>query len=259
MQIDLALSLFDADLPTTIATAAAVEDLPISGIWVADHFSGAVVGRSWSRDPFVALGAIAQVTSSVRVGPLVANVRNRHAAQLASATNSLASLAPGRTVLGIGSGAAPGSRFAVEHDAVGTELGDAESRRARLVEHITAVRSLHDANRHRDPRLAVTDGASCPPIVVGASAASTVDVAVEHADGVNLRSGPRLSELVQRARRAGSDFEVSVLEWFTLDPGEVVRIQELGVDRLVVGVDADRSIAEIESRVGEIAAAMSAG
>ena len=63
---------------------------------------------------------------------LVANITNRHPAQLASGINSIQSLAPGRVRFGVGSGAAPGSRFAVEHDMIGKQLGDLDGRRSHL-------------------------------------------------------------------------------------------------------------------------------
>lgn len=263
MLVDVALAPFDADVTKLIAAGCAAEAAGASGVWTTDHFSGAVVGRRWSRDPFVVLGALAQATEHVRVGPLVANVRNRHAAQLASAVNSLASLAPGRTVLGIGSGAAPESSFAVEHEAIGTDLGDDAHRRSLLAAHITAVRALHSvsatgapaprgvaADAVSDPRLAVTDGSPCPPIVVGASARATVDVALELADGLNLRSGPRVPELVEHARATrGDSFEISVLVWDDSTAEQLRDLDDLGVDRVIIGVPAERSSDEVAALV----------
>ncbi len=246
MRFDLALNLFGADLSHVVQVARLAEAAGVDGLWVPDHFSGAVVDAQWSRDPLVALGALAVSTDRVRLGPLVANVRNRHAAQLASAANSLASLAPDRTVLGIGSGAAPGSRFAVEHEAIGTELGDVTFRRGLLVDHIETVRRLHREATERldgtngvgDGRLAVTDGAPPPPVVVGASARSTVEVAIDHADGVNLRAGASVDELIDVARRSATgDFEISVLVGTDVARPDVDRYRDRGVDRVVVGVD----------------------
>ncbi len=236
------LNTFDADVPRLVRAAVDAEDAGLDGVWVPDHFSGAVVGRRWSRDPFACLGAVAHATRRVRIGPLVANIRNRSAPQLASAINTVASLAPGRVVLGMGSGAAPGSRFAVEHEAIGTEFGDAAFRRGLLVDQIREIRRLHDRSAPSDGRLAVTDGTPCPPIVVGASARSTVDVALEHADGVNLRATGRTVELVDRSRAArGGDFEISVLIGPDVGPETFDRWRDVGVDRLVVGVDLTES------------------
>jgi len=260
--VDLALNPFEADLPTLVEVGVAAEQHGVAGLWTADHFSGAVVDSRWSRDPFVTLGALALATERVRVGPLVANIRNRHVAQLASAVNSLESLAPGRVVLGVGSGAAPGSRFAVEHDAIGTDLGSAEYRRSILRTSISELRQLFDVEAEDgsdvrgdslDPLLAVTDGAPCPPIVVGASARATVDVALDHADGINLRHGPKVPELVERAREArGEAFEVSVLVWHDVDGAVLRGLRDVGVDRIVVGVLASHSAVEVTATVDRV-------
>ena len=237
MRIDVAINPFDADVSDMVDLAVRLEDGGIDGIWVADHFSGSVVNAQWSRDPFVVLGAIAQATNRVRLGPLVANVRNRHPVQLASAINSVQSLAGDRVVLGIGSGAAPGSRFAVEHVAIGRELGTARDRRRELVDQIRTFRATYEAPA---PGLAVADGSECPPVVVGASAWPTIEAAIEHADGVNLRRTSSVHDHIGRVRgRADARFEVSVLDG--LDAATPIpwrRYVAGGVDRVVLGASA---------------------
>lgn len=251
MLIDLAINPFDADVVDMVSLARVAEASGAGCVWVADHFSGAVVGRSWSRDPFVCLGAIAASTARIGVGVLVANVVNRHPAQLASAVNSLQSIAPGRVRLGMGSGAAPGSRFAVEHEAIGRTLGDAAARRAYLVDSLAAFRAMwndHDsfvADRQAS-RLGFTglesivDESPLPPVIIGASSWPTVAVALEIADGVNLRRTEELPELLERIGQQRPDgFEVSVLDWFddvADDPELTARYATLGVDRLVLGI-----------------------
>jgi alkanesulfonate monooxygenase SsuD/methylene tetrahydromethanopterin reductase-like flavin-dependent oxidoreductase (luciferase family) len=247
--IDLAINPFDAHVPDMVELARAAESLGCSAVWVADHFGAAMVGRRWSRDPFVCLGAIAAATQHVDVGVLVANVVNRHPAQLASAVNSLQSLAPGRVRLGLGSGAAPGSRFAAEHETIGRTLVTSEQRCAMLVEHLSALRSLWG----EDDVTGVVDDAAAPSIIIGASSWPTMQIAIDHADGVNIRHTPLLGEHLRRlagARPAG--FEVSVLDDIDSilgrtrvivaegDPGQVgvelAGVELAGVDRLVVGV-----------------------
>jgi alkanesulfonate monooxygenase SsuD/methylene tetrahydromethanopterin reductase-like flavin-dependent oxidoreductase (luciferase family) len=249
--IDLAINPFDALVPDMVTLARAAEKGGAGCVWVADHFSGAVVGRSWSRDPFVCLGAIAAVTERVEVGILVANMVNRHPAQLASAVNSLQSIAPGRVRLGVGSGAAPGSRFAIEHDAIGTSLGDVDVRRGRLVDTIAALQAIWHGHEDFDAERSgpeagffglssVVDASSCPPLIVGASSWPTVEVALARADGVNLRRTAALPELLARIELQRPDgFEVSVLDWFNDVADNPNRIDEYaasGVDRLVLGI-----------------------
>lgn len=258
--IDLAINPFDAAVPDMIALAHAAEAAGAGGVWVADHFSGSVVGRSWSRDPFVVLAAIAATTERIDLGVLVANIVNRHPAQLASAVNSLQSIAPGRVRLGMGSGAAPGSRFAVEHEAIGTQLAGRAERRQRLVDSIAAVRAIWNGdetlvtttpNTGIDGLTGVIDGSSIPTLIVGASAWSTIEVAIDHADGVNIR---RTDEIVELLTRLGTvrpaHFEVSVLDVLddvVADRGRVATYAQLGVDRLVLGISPPHDPARLAS------------
>lgn len=243
--------------------AQAAESSGVGCVWVSDHFSGAVAGRSWSRDPFVCLGAIAAVTEQIDVGVLVANIVNRHPAQLASATNSLQSLAPGRVRLGVGSGAAPGSRFAGEHDAIGTSLGDVGVRRRRLIDSIAALRAIWNGRDGfaADPAAqevgfsglsSVVDDAPFPPLIVGASSWPTVEIALEFADGVNLRRTAALPDVLARISEHRPDgFEVSVLDSFgevADDPRRIDESAASGVDRLVLGIFPPHDV----SRLGRL-------
>lgn len=257
--IDLAINPFEADVASMVAMAVAAHDAAYDGVWVADHFSGSVVGRRWSRDPFVCLGAIAGATEGLGVGVLVANMHNRHPAQLASAINSLQSLAPGRVRLGIGSGAAEGSGFAVEHRAIGSDLGDAAARRTMLADSIGALREIwagrttfhSDRGVGFDGLVGVVDDSPCPPIIVGASAWPTIELGLEHADGVNVRASARSGDLVERiieARPPG--FEVSLLDGFdevSRDPTRIGAALEQGVDRLVLGISAPHDTGRLRS------------
>ena len=245
MLIDLAINPFGAAVPDMVEAARTAERVGLSCAWVADHFSGAVVGRPWSRDPFVSLGAIAASTTTIQLGVLVANVTNRHPAQLASAVNSLQSLAPDRVRFGVGSGAAPGSRFAVEHEAIGKELLTAAGRRELLVDSIAALRAIWSGESSFESGTVgfegltgVTDGADCPPIIVGASAWSTIEVALAVADGVNVRATRDLAAQLDRLAAARPDgFEVSVFEGLDA-PGlgeHATQWAEAGCDRLILG------------------------
>jgi len=255
--IDLAVNPFDADVGEMVAMAVAAERAGYSAVWVADHFSGAVVDRRWSRDAFVCLGAMAASTTSIDLGLLVANMRNRHPAQLASAVNSLQSLAPGRIRLGIGSGAVPDSRFAVEHEAIGTDLGTVTERRAMLTDSIRALRAIWAGERSVDTSSdvgyvameGIVDGAPCPPIVVGASAWPTIELALDAADGVNVRRSGRLPEVLDRINALRGDmFEVSVLDAYddvVADPVRVADMADSGVDRLVLGISMPLHISRL--------------
>jgi alkanesulfonate monooxygenase SsuD/methylene tetrahydromethanopterin reductase-like flavin-dependent oxidoreductase (luciferase family) len=218
---DIVLSPFGADAAAMVDAARCLDESGFDGVWTLDHFSGSMLDRPWSREPFTVLGAMAAVTSELRVGPLVANMVNRHPALLASAASTLQSIAGGRSVLGLGSGAARGSRFAAEQDAIGRVPGPVEERRRHLVETIEAVRLLWGGGGvyngtyiEIDELHGVVGPEAIPPIIVGASGPQTVGLACEHADGVNIRVTDRTPELVHAAVQttSGSPFEIAIYD-----------------------------------------------
>ena len=252
MKTDLVLDAFGAHLPEMVEAAKVAEDAGFDGVWVFDHFSAAVSDKAWSHDPFVALGAIAAQTSRLTLGPLVANMMNRHPVQLALAVSSLGSLAPGRVLCAIGSGADPISRFAIEHHAIGTHILPVQERRQRLLETFEAVRLVLTASPEEPVHYqgqhyqisglrSVTSPGPVPPIIFGASGAATIELAARHADGVNIRRSAQLSEqidaiapIVTTRRAAGEDFEISVFESMDLSHplgGLYEETEALGVDR----------------------------
>ena len=226
-------------------------------VWTYDHFSGLVSGGRWSRDPWVVLAAIAATTERIHIGVLVANIANRHPAQLASAVNSLQSLAPGRVMLGIGAGASAGNSWAAENAAIRRPVAGIADRRAMLGESIDALRAVWRGEAYEgahvsvDAAIAVTDGAPAPPIIVGGTSKGTIDVACARADGVNIELGDDLSERIAYARgsRAGG-FEISVFDAFrTSHPfgGDADPLAALGVDRRTLWVTAPYPMAAISS------------
>jgi alkanesulfonate monooxygenase SsuD/methylene tetrahydromethanopterin reductase-like flavin-dependent oxidoreductase (luciferase family) len=215
MRTELVLSPFDASSSEMLSAARIADQGGFDAVWTFDHFSGIVAEASWSRDPFVTLGAIAATTNRVRIGVLVANIANRPPAQLASALNTLQSMAPGRVVAGIGAGAGAGGRFAAEQEAVGRPLLTASARRQALVDYVSALTSIWSQDQTNSALDSVIDRAHPrPPLVVGASGPRMIDLAVQIADGVNIRAGKALEAGVAAAREAqpSPDFEISVFD-----------------------------------------------
>jgi alkanesulfonate monooxygenase SsuD/methylene tetrahydromethanopterin reductase-like flavin-dependent oxidoreductase (luciferase family) len=256
---DLVIDPFGASMADILDAARSADAEGFDGVWTFDHFSGAVMGQAWSRDPFVTLGALAVATHRVRLGVLVANVYNRHVAQLACALNSLQSLAPGRVRCGLGSGAGRSGRFAVEPRSVGRQPAPAASRRRALVETIDGLRLLYrggtDYAGHfvtLDGAIGIVDGSDCPDIIVGATGEATIELAAAVADGVNIRRTPQLLEYLSHARvhRPDRPFEVGVFE--NLDPshslgGDPDELAKWGVDRRTLVVTAPYPLDVIEA------------
>lgn len=260
LKTDLVLAPFETGIGDMVEAARVADAGGIDTVWTYDHFSGLVTGRRWSRDPWVALAAIAARTEQINVGVLVANVANRHPAQLASAVNSLQSLAPGRVLLGIGAGAAAGTRWTTECDAIGRSVAPVAERREHLVESIGALRAIWRNEAFTGERVtitadaAVTDGSPAPPIIVGGSTAPTLAVACEHADGANLLPGDDLAERVAMVRgRRPDGFDVGVFARLdTAHPlgGDPAPLADLGVDRRTLWVTAPYPLDAI-SRITE--------
>jgi alkanesulfonate monooxygenase SsuD/methylene tetrahydromethanopterin reductase-like flavin-dependent oxidoreductase (luciferase family) len=257
LRTDLVIDPFGASMLDIVAVARCADDAGFAGVWTFDHFNAAVMDAPWSRDPFVMLGAIAAVTSRVQLGLLVANAQNRHVAQLASALNSVQSLAPGRVRCGLGSGAGPTGRFAVEPQSVARAPLAAAARRQLLVETIEALRALYSgrgdySGEHVTLRHAVgvVDGAPCPEIIIGATGPATIGVAAAHADGVNIRRTADLEAHLQHAASSRPDrpFEISVFE--KLDPshplgGDPDWLLDRGVARRTLVVTAPYPMAAV--------------
>jgi len=257
----MAISPFGARADEMVEVARCAEDSGFGGVWTYDHMTGAMLGRGRSHDAFALLGAMANATQRVRVGPLVANMMNRHPVQLAVAMATLQSLSSGRAVLGLGAGSAPGSLFAGEHEAIGLELLDGPGRRRRLVETVSVVRRLWAGESQFNGEFFTIDGPGIvigdeppPPIIFGASGRRTVELAIEHADGINITSTKQLPDLLALIERTrpGPEFETSVhlpVDLDHPDGGEPVATEATAVARRVLALNAPFDLPALE-RIG---------
>ena len=84
--------------------ARRAEDAGWDGFFIWDHL---LVDPAWTleiADPWIALAAIAQATTRIRLGPMVAALPRRRPAKVARETASLDRLSNGRLILGVGLG-----------------------------------------------------------------------------------------------------------------------------------------------------------
>lgn len=126
--------------------ARSSDELGWYSFWYADHYMGnsgttelvpGDVHEAWSVLP-----AVAAVTSSIRIGPLVSPTSVHHPALLANRAATIDRLSGGRMVLGMGAGWQIN-----EHHAYGIELQEPKARVDRFEESIQIVRSLLDNDR----------------------------------------------------------------------------------------------------------------
>jgi len=191
------------DLAMCRRVAERVESLGYDSVWIADTGAG--------PDAFVVGAAVATCTKTLRIGTAVVPVYTRTPSVMAAGAGSLAQLAPGRVVLGIG---------ASSETIVDTWGGVPYERPlARMRETVTLLRQMLAGERVTFAgRTLRTKGfrlVSPPPrpvpIYLAALMPPMLELAGEIADGVILNfmpvdAVPRMLEFVRRgATRAGRD------------------------------------------------------
>ncbi len=179
------------------------------------------------RDVWASLALAAPETSTIRLGTCVTNLETRHPSVTAAAAATIDELAPGRVIIGIGTG-----------DSAVKTLGLAPTRLADMREQIGVIRTLlqgETADFDGRPMRLETPSAEIP-VYMAANAPKALALAGEVCDGVitlaGIRSEP-LGAVVARvadgAKRAGRpldeiDICAGVICHVTDDPGEAARI-----------------------------------
>jgi 5,10-methylenetetrahydromethanopterin reductase len=185
--------------------ARAVEDHGFAILGISDS-------QSICRDVYVTLALCATSTERIRLGPRVITPVTRHPAVAASAAATLAELAPGRTMVAIGSG-----------DSAAYNVGLKPVPLAELSEYARAIRGLladgsadyHGATAH------FTWSRARVPIFLAASGPKTLRLAGQIADGVVVRTGIQpeivrdsIAQVRRGATEAGRDPDAVEMWWW---------------------------------------------
>jgi alkanesulfonate monooxygenase SsuD/methylene tetrahydromethanopterin reductase-like flavin-dependent oxidoreductase (luciferase family) len=185
-KVGLTLPSFQSEPDKVVAVARAAEDAGLDGVFLFDHlFRRRGDASNAQRRPALELltmtAAVAAATERLTVGTLVARATLRPPAVLRAAFDTLARIAPGRVIAGVGGG---DNESIAEDTAVGVLPGDpapAGSGTAGL-----------DPGRYRLERLEATvdalAGRDYPVWVAGVSPAA-VRIAASRADGWNRWAG----------------------------------------------------------------------
>ncbi len=116
-----------------------VEDLGFAGLFRSDHFTNAQPPDIDSLEMIVSLTYLADHTSRIHFGPLVAPISFRNPTLLARQAAALDDLSDGRMILGLGAGWQER-----EHTLFGHDLGDIPTRMQRMEEGVEVItRLLH--------------------------------------------------------------------------------------------------------------------
>ena len=245
LSIDLQVNQGQCSWAQLIDIAHIAENNKYSTLWVADHLSGQVMNAPSMPECFTLLGALAAITSTINIGPLVANVGNRHPGVLASAAATVQNISGGRLILGLGAGTSPTSTFAAEQNALGIEIPRTMQERHAKLEHTLDV--LDEIwSPTRDVKFATFEmPCKLPPRILGVNSTALAKVAGTRTDGVNIRSShPQRAEILKIAKDAATaagktDFIVSVWDWFDeelLDPSSSIckQLASEGVNKIIL-------------------------
>ena len=200
------------------------EQLGFDSVFVSDHL------QPWRHDGGHApaalpwLGALAARTDRVLIGTSVLTPTFRyHPAVIAQAFATLGCLAPGRVILGVGSGES------LNEVPLGIPWPEGKERFARLKEAVALIRQLWTEDRvtfegayYRTERATIYDKPAQPvPIYIGASGPAATRLAGRVADGFITTSGkghdlytntllPAVSEGAEKAGRKLADIDLMI-------------------------------------------------
>jgi len=199
----LAMSLpVPPDTRTSLDWARRAEDLGYEAIWIAE---------TGGPDPYIIAALAAQVTKNAKIGTAVSPIYFRTPPTIASLAGTVAQLAPGRFVLGLGT-----SSHAMVENWHGQKF---EKPVTRMRETVQVVRAMLAGEKLKfDGKTLRTSGfrllAPPPqpvPIYVGALRPPMLELAGEVGDGVivNLFPPDALPKMLEHvaigARKAGKD------------------------------------------------------
>jgi F420-dependent oxidoreductase-like protein len=202
--------------PTLAGIAQRAEAAGFRDVWVMDHFRQIRgVGRPWEDIPeaYAALGFIAGVTTSIKLGAMVTGITHRHPVVLGKTVASLDVLSGGRAICGLGI-----AWDSEEHHAYGIDFHDVETRYEILEEtlqmlpllwgkgtpefrgkHIDAVELICYPRPLQDP---------IPILIGGSGEKKTLHLVARYADACNVFGDPeRVRHKVDVLHRHCADVE----------------------------------------------------
>jgi len=208
------------------------EELGFDSVFISDHL------QPWRHDGGHApaalpwLGALAARTERVLLGTSVLTPTFRyHPAVVAQAFATLGCLAPGRVILGVGSGES------LNEVPLGIQWPDGKERFARLKEAVTLIKQLWTEDRvtfkgtyYQTELATLYDRPELPvPIYIGASGPAATRLAGRIADGFITTSGkghdlytetllPAVREGAEKAGRSLDDVDLLIEVKVSFDP-----------------------------------------
>jgi alkanesulfonate monooxygenase SsuD/methylene tetrahydromethanopterin reductase-like flavin-dependent oxidoreductase (luciferase family) len=217
------LPQFTGDPRRLIDGAVRAERAGLDSVWVFDHLWPMSGGKERPfLESWTALGNVAAATERIQVGTLVTRSTLRHPAMLAKMVATVGAIAPGRVIVGIGSG---DDKSRPENHAFGLPHWAGPARVRQLESTVKIVREYVNGSEvsHRDDFVDLRHLPSsprtrpAPAIWVGGRTAGVLAVAGRHADGWNAW-GCTPEEFRRDARfvRAAANGRAVELSWGAL-------------------------------------------
>ena len=242
--VDVQLASIHTDWPTLREASIKAERAGFDALWVFDHIAGVSLGGRHSLECFTWLGALAEATSTIELGVMVANTWNRQVGTLAVAAASVSAISGRQFLFGVGAGAAPSSVWANEQHAVRAELeARMNARHARVVELLDLTDEMWHEDR-ADHFASFTLPDPVPPRIVGVNSVELSTIAGRRAEGVNVAwNHPRRTELLAAATDAAAGRPFSKSAWIRWSP-ELLEddhptrreMEDAGLDRIILAV-----------------------
>ena len=191
-----------------------IEDLGFDTVSISDHFT-----RGWVMDPLIAMVAVTEATSSVRVLSLVLGNDYRHPTLVHKAIATIDALSGGRVELGLGAG-----WMASDYAAAGMRLDPPAVRIERLAESVAIIKGLFGDGpftyRGRHYQVTDLDGlpkptqSPRPPLLLGGGGRRMLELAGREADIVGIHCRLPDGELTPAAAAdLGADRVAEKVDW----------------------------------------------
>ena len=232
----------------------AADEMGVDSIWVWDHFFPLYGDRDGAHfECFSMLAAMADATSRIELGPLVACNSYRNPQLLADITRTIDHISGGRMILGVGAG-----WFQRDHEAYGYEFGTVGSRLGALERDVPRMLArLAQVNPRPIRRV--------PLLIAGVGERRTLRLVARYADGWHATFPERPEELEPKvaALRRWCDEEgrdPAEIEWgLGVEPEDIERFfasdaatyVQMGFTQFTLGFNGPRW--DVENGVGALA------
>jgi len=228
IQLGYSLSTEEHRPEDLVGFARRAEEVGFAYASISDHFHPWIDAQGNSPFAWAVIGAIANATSTLRIGTGVTCPTFRyHPAVVAQAAATAACLMPGRFFLGVGTG-----ENLNEH-IVGRGWPPYEIRAAMLEEAVSVIRELWTGANvdHRGEHFTIENARlytlpdEPPPIVVAAGGPNAAELAGRVGDGlINFAADPKIVETFDAAGRPGRPHYLQVNVCWNEDEAEARRL-----------------------------------